>query len=113
MRYTAILALGAVSLAGCKPEKVSENNSSSANGYDVSIEYYKKGSEAADLRIGTLRNESDPDAGFSEFILARDYDGDGKIDEIKIYAQKGSPLEDMASIKETTRILKEVKQRSN
>jgi hypothetical protein len=103
-QYPVIVAISLASLIGCRPEPIVERNVQKANGYDVMIHYNNKKHEGpVEFRIGHLQGERLSE-GFDQVIYAMDEDGDGRFDRLNLYAPKGSPLEELASIKKLDEI---------
>jgi hypothetical protein len=100
-KYAAIGTLALATLAGCRPAPNLEENMPEANGYDVMVHYNDEKSSAAEIRIGTYEGNGN---GFSELIYAVERDGDGRVDEVKLLAPKGSPLESLASVSKVDEI---------
>ena len=113
-RYLAMgIALGAVTLFGCgKDCTILAKNLPQANGYDVTVQL----TDASDargtiIRVGKLRDEKNMGFGDGDLIIANDYDGDGRVDSVKLIASKGSPLEELASVKKVGEILLAAKEK--
>lgn len=93
-------------LTGCKNAPINqhniEKNSTKANGYDVEIIYFDVETKKGDQMIIRDKKES---------LISYDWNSDDRIDKIEIYAQKGSPLEKLASIEKLNDIYQDFKKR--
>ena len=93
-------------LAGYKNTPINqhniEKNSTKANGYDVEIIYFDVETKKGGQMIIRDKKES---------LISYDWNSDDRIDKIEIYAQKGSPLEKLASIEKLNDIYQDFKKR--
>ena len=93
-------------LTGCKNAPINqhniEKNSTKANGYDVEIIYFDVETKKGGQMIIRDKKES---------LISYDWNSDDRIDKIEIYAQKGSPLEKLASIEKLNDIYQDFKKR--
>ena len=108
-KYLAIGAMATTMFTGCgkvlRDAPILEANMPEANGYTVMVHYLGDKNSAAEIRIGDYETEGS--SGFSNLIYAMERDGDGRIDEIRLLAPKGSPLEELASVDKVGQIFNE------
>ena len=108
-KYLAIGAMATTMLTGCgkilRDAPIMEVNMLEANGYTVMVHYLGDKNSAAEIKIGNYKTEGS--TGFSNLIYAIERDGDGRIDEIKLLAPKGSSLEELASVDKVGQIFSE------
>ena len=96
-----MVALSLASLIGCREAPYVEKNVSQYNGYDVMV-------QDNEIRIGTLHNDEHSSSGFDETIYAV-VGEDSTVSNIQIYTNKGSKLEELASVPKIRQIYFDVK----